>query len=281
MRSFRDNPRPLIILGMHRSGTSMLARMLETCGLFVGATLEENHEPPLFRKINDRLLALAGASWTQPQRFLERLNSSSFVDQCRGIAETMLSEGFGKHFLGLHGPRKLLGAPIVDWGWKEPRTCLTLPVWRAIYPEARYAHIVRHPLDVALSLRARQERKERAEAERWSHPECLDMERNLRLWELYVGAACCSDFTTETPRHGEDKSNAFLDLRYEDLLENPSARLREVTSFACMEPSEDTLQRAAATAVVERVRRFKKGDPVDEWTALVRAMPEARRYGYD
>src|SRR5687768_5428442 len=109
MKSFRDNPRPLIILGMHRSGTSMLARMLEACGLFVGAALEENHEPPLFRKINDRMLALAGASWTRPEPFLGRISEVPFVEECRRSAETLLSEGFGKHFLGLHGTRKFLG----------------------------------------------------------------------------------------------------------------------------------------------------------------------------
>lgn len=281
MKSYRDNPRPLIILGMHRSGTSLLARMLETCGLFVGATLEENHEPPLFRKINDRLLALAGASWTRPEPFLERRSVADFLRQCRITAEEMLSEGFGKHFLGLHGPRKLLGAPIAHWGWKEPRTCLTLPVWRAIYPEARYVHIVRHPLDVALSLRTRQERKERDAAERWSHPECLDMSRNLRLWELYVGAVREMDLTTETRRHGEEGNRGMLELRYEELLASPLERLREVVSFAGLTPDDGALAQAAGTAESGRARRVKEGDPLEEWAALLGGMPEARRYGYE
>jgi hypothetical protein len=278
MKTYRDNPKPLIILGMHRSGTSMLARMLETCGLFVGATLEANHEPPIFRKINDQLLALAGATWTQPEPFLERISEKPFLQECRRLAEESLSEGFGKHFLGLHGTRKLLGAPIDAWGWKEPRTCLTLPVWRAIYPEARYVQILRHPIDVALSLRARQERKEGESAELWSHPECLDMERNLRLWELYVAAIRDSDFTTETGRHGEDGTGSMLELRYEDLVASPLARLREVVTFAGLTPTEEVLDHATGTAEGGRTRRFKE---VDRWTELIRAMPEARRWEYE
>jgi hypothetical protein len=191
----------------------------------------------------------------------------------------VLAEEFGKHFLGLHGARKLLGAPIDAWGWKEPRTCLTLPVWRAIYPNARYIHIVRHPLDVAHSLRARQERNEGDGRDRWSHPECVDIARNLRLWELYVGAARCL-FTTEG-RRGEDEAESFLELRYEDLLASPLDRLGEVATFAGLKPTESTLAEAAGTAESGRLRRFRDGDPVEEWTATVRTMPEAVRSGYD
>ncbi len=190
----------------------------------------------------------------------------------------MLAEGFGKHFLGLHGARKLLGTPIDAWGWKEPRTCLTLPVWRTIYPEARYVHIVRHPLDVALSLRTRQERKEREASERWSHPECAEMSRNLRLWELYDGAVRQAKLTTETRRRGEEPA---LELRYEDLLASPLERLREVAAFAGLTPGEAHLSKAAGTAESGRARRLKDGDPVDEWTAAIRAMPDTKRYGYE
>ncbi|MBK8351014.1 MAG: hypothetical protein IPL21_04765 [Saprospirales bacterium] len=38
------NQQPIIILGMHRSGTTMITKMLENLGLFVGAEKEINHE---------------------------------------------------------------------------------------------------------------------------------------------------------------------------------------------------------------------------------------------
>ena len=41
------------------------------------------------------------------------------------------------------------------WGWKDPRTCMTLAFWQRLLPSLRYVICVRHPLDVAASLEAR------------------------------------------------------------------------------------------------------------------------------
>lgn len=39
---------PVIIIGMHRSGTSMLTRVLQRAGLFMGEHREENDESLFF-----------------------------------------------------------------------------------------------------------------------------------------------------------------------------------------------------------------------------------------
>ena len=48
---------PVIIIGMHRSGTSMLTRLLEKAGLFVGHEKENNWEAWFFPKINQWLFS--------------------------------------------------------------------------------------------------------------------------------------------------------------------------------------------------------------------------------
>src|SRR5581483_5215336 len=45
------------------------------------------------------------------------------------------------------------GRPVV--GWKDPRTSLTLPFWRTVVPVDRTVLAIRHPLEVARSLWAR------------------------------------------------------------------------------------------------------------------------------
>src|SRR5207237_264153 len=41
------------------------------------------------------------------------------------------------------------------WGWKDPRTSLTIPLWLELVPDLRVVVCLRNPLDVALSLRKR------------------------------------------------------------------------------------------------------------------------------
>lgn len=67
---------PICITGMHRSGTSMIARMLNICGVYLGKP--DELMPPAadnpdgfwehlgFRQLNDDILALNGAAWDFP-----------------------------------------------------------------------------------------------------------------------------------------------------------------------------------------------------------------------
>jgi len=59
---------PIILLGMHRSGTSLIARLLDELGLFQGSELQEDHESVHFLDVNDLLLKRIGASWDNPGR---------------------------------------------------------------------------------------------------------------------------------------------------------------------------------------------------------------------
>src|ERR1039458_6747839 len=60
-------PAPIIIIGMHRSGTTMLARQLEALSVFMGKKKEANHESTFFLNVNRWLMAQSGGSWDNPQ----------------------------------------------------------------------------------------------------------------------------------------------------------------------------------------------------------------------
>src|SRR5437588_6692719 len=57
---------PVIILGMHRSGTSMVSELLDALGLFVGRELQDDHESTFFLALNETIFARVGASWDNP-----------------------------------------------------------------------------------------------------------------------------------------------------------------------------------------------------------------------
>ena len=66
---------PVLVVGMHRSGTSLLARLLAEMGLCLGPDLTPLYESRFFRRLNQEILGRAGASWTRPRRARRFLSS--------------------------------------------------------------------------------------------------------------------------------------------------------------------------------------------------------------
>src|SRR3954449_9453301 len=60
---------PVIFIGMHRSGTSMLGRLLEELGMFFGTRKDENNEALFFQEMNNWLLTQCGGRWDNPGPF--------------------------------------------------------------------------------------------------------------------------------------------------------------------------------------------------------------------
>lgn len=161
-------PGPICIVGMHRSGTSMVARLLHHAGLYLGpedrllgpdsANPEGHYEHTGFLEINDALLRHLGGSWDVPPRAELGWELDSSLADLRARAESLVGSFPG-------------GRP---WGWKEPRTTILLPFWRSIISRLRFVICVRSPLDVAKSLASR------------NH---MTIEHGAYLWSRYMHAA--------------------------------------------------------------------------------------------
>jgi hypothetical protein len=137
---------PICITGMHRSGTSLVARMLNLCGLNLGPAdqfipaADDNPEGfwelRPFVEFNERLLGLLGRDWHRleplPPGWESRTEIQSLLTPATDLVASL----------------KL----VEPWGWKDPRTALTFPFWNQLWPDVRAVICVRHPLEVALSL---------------------------------------------------------------------------------------------------------------------------------
>ena len=131
----------LIVLGMHRSGTSCLAGMLQLAG-FEAADVEKwnpsnqrgHREYLRLVKLNDEVLHRNQADWRHPP---ESGMISVVEDDLRKTRNEILSE------IASHGR---------PWMFKDPRTLLTLPFWREAIPNPYRLGIFRHPVRVVLSL---------------------------------------------------------------------------------------------------------------------------------
>ncbi len=163
--AFRALPPPTIIIGMHRTGTSLTAGLLTILGAAMAPEMPPPREGTMlavpdsrlrregyaeahaFRLLNETLLAHAGASWDHVEPFLAQRDSPFTARwnllRMQAATYTNLQSGFLKPLAIPAG-----GA----WGWKDPRNSLTLPYWLRLFPDARVLHVRRDPQHVADSL---------------------------------------------------------------------------------------------------------------------------------
>lgn len=138
-------PPGVLILGMHRSGTSAVTRLVNLLGpsvcisddLMMGVrTNAKGHweSRSLFR-YNDTLLEEMGCSWWYPP------TPEDLVRWQKGLGESTYAEARSA-FDRVH--------PVEPWVWKDPRTCVLLSFWRRVFDRVPAGIVVyRNPLDVA------------------------------------------------------------------------------------------------------------------------------------
>ena len=148
------NNTAVIVLGMHRSGTSALAGMLSVLGIKFGKSLLPPHadnprgywEHEELVNLNDRLLAALGSSWDDMRLPQQSWWTDERISPFRAAIARILRRDFAKEAL---------------WGFKDPRLCRLVPLWCGILDELGcrtcFVLILRHPLEVAYSLRRRNE----------------------------------------------------------------------------------------------------------------------------
>lgn len=149
--SVAREPVVVCVLGMHRSGTSLLARLLNLGGVALGpqgrlapAAADNPRgfwEHAGLREINEELLHAFGGSWMDPPELPEGWSRDPRVAPVLEQARGQIARDFA-------------GAAL--WGFKDPRLSLTVEFWRRVLP-GRIAWIValRNPLEVCDSLKRR------------------------------------------------------------------------------------------------------------------------------
>lgn len=142
--------RSWIVLGMHRSGTSLLTCLLNQLGGYSGPAerlLPSAPENPLgfyehqdMVRINDALLERRDSAWPEPPRLPQDSWETSDLDDLRNQAREFLARDF-------------VGKAVSVF--KDPRLCLTFGFWAGLVPEPRVLLCLRRPSAVAISLRRR------------------------------------------------------------------------------------------------------------------------------
>lgn len=180
----------IVVLGMHRSGTSSVAGNLVALGASAPKTLMPEHakdnpkgyyESLALVKLNDQLLATAGSSWQDhsafPQAWANTTDGQRYIET---LAEAVSAE-YGE-------------APLIVL--KDPRICRLFPLWKKALHMAGYTPKIlmplRHPIEVASSLAKRERFTQTQGLLLWlrhvfdAEKETRKEDRVIILWEDFI-----------------------------------------------------------------------------------------------
>lgn len=208
----------VIVLGMHRSGTSMIAGILDRLGINMGDNLigampsnpYGHYEDKEFVELNDRILHAAGGSWYNPpgrkalleQQNIFKVDILSLVQKINNSSEYC--------------------------GWKDPRTSLTIELFNSYLTAPKFIVCHRAAVQVANSLQKRSG---------------IALEKGVNLKREYDSRLV--DFFTR------NKSLPKIDLYYNDVIANTRERISSIVDFLMIGPSSAKFKEAEGFVVVK------------------------------
>jgi hypothetical protein len=254
---------PVIVLGVRRSGTTLLRVMLD----------------------RNPALAVPDESYFVPQlarRHRGTVEAASFVEDLRrlpALAEWGLpadavaarlrpgmttGEAIAAVFEAYAAER---GKP--RWGDKTPLYMQHLPLLERLFPEASFVHLIRDGRDAALSFLSV---PEGIMTEGWGYPRDA------------AGFACqwATEVRTARALGGRVGPGRYLELRYEALVADPAGELRRTCSFAGLEYDEAMLGYVGQTESARKEHQQRLNEPpsvgVRDWST---EMPVADREAFE
>lgn len=245
---------PLVIIGMHRSGTTMMVQALERSGIMMGNDHTAYGESNFFQRCNIELLKRHHAEWDKP------------------IVTTNSPDGFNmRHWLSEYVG--LLRQPFSfwplmfkrSWGWKDPRNTFTLGSWLQVFPKLHVVHVVRNGLDVSRSLYERNAMLQ--PGSKWHSPLLTDLTSCFDLWERYVQQALSWK---------KELGDRYVSISYEDAASLNKQSIQKLEEFTGRK-----LYNAFANVVDKE--RSRKREPLEGMDALkqhARSNQTLFRLGY-
>jgi|AntAceMinimDraft_10_1070366.scaffolds.fasta_scaffold27521_2 hypothetical protein len=187
----------IIIIGMHRSGTSVIGNILNELGVNLGKNVlqgaEDNKggffENKKFIRMNNHLLALKNGSWDSPPSE-KKINSLKKSEKIKKLIKKLINS-----------------EKDVIWGWKEPRTSLLLDLYYPYLKNPYFIYCKRNPLAIANSLKKRNN---------FSIKKGLNLtkEYNYRIKKFINKIKC-----------------PVLKIDYEDIIKEPQKEIKKIKNF--------------------------------------------------
>lgn len=264
----KNSVAPIIVIGSHRAGTSMVCRVLEDLGVFMGWKKETNNEAWFFLKLNRWLFQISSANWDSPENIKHLLEKTEVYDLTVDYVKQILNSPHSIEFLGPSKYLKYKSVQNIDfnWGWKDPRNTFTLPLWLDIFPNAKIVHVYRHGVDVAQSLYVRNKKEVKQAQDLHAKRKLLykiikkkggfndsiitnQLNNCFGIWEQYIQQSFNYVNTLE---------NECFSIKYEDFLEDPETHMRKLVKFCGLTVADEKIKDKCSAINPSRAYAFEK-----------------------
>jgi len=227
--------RAICILGMHRSGTSVITRCVNLLGISLGNP--DRMLPPRFDnpdgfwehadivRLHDDILRFFSRRWDSTIPLPKYWNKVRGMNNYKKQIHKLIDQEFSSSNI---------------WGWKDPRTCLLLPLWIEVLQERQtkldIIFVIRNPHEVVTSLKRR---------------DGFEHNQGYAIWTLYLLSAL---------KHCEGLRCVFI--HYERFLNDPLNQLRKISDKLELPWPQDEmgLSRKLQTIVKPSLRHSKMAD---------------------
>jgi hypothetical protein len=246
---------PVFIIGCPRSGTSFLYHLMLSAGGFAEFRTQMNVYDVL-EPIYGDLRVLANKRRMMKDWLRSKAFAVSGLDADE-IKEKVLAEcRNGSDFLRLVMDSVASRQGVNRWIDSTPTNAPHISRIHRDFPEAKFVHIIRDPRDVALSLDKRG----------WTRPLPWDKENSLPAAGVYW-----KWIVSKARNDGKVLGDAYTEIRYEDLAQNPKQSLARLGEFLDHDLDYDRIQQVSIGSVRKPLTSFAEDlesgnfKPVGRW----------------
>jgi tetratricopeptide (TPR) repeat protein len=240
-----DVPQPIFIMGLPRSGTTLVERILAR---------HSKVTPGGELAFVGELRKVASDSLPAPQAFPENLAQSWTAD--RHYAATL----FRDYYLARAESHGLLARGKPFFTDKMPFNEIYLPLLKMAFPAAKIVHVMRHPLDVCVST--------------LSNSVTLGFNSGYRLEDTAHHLAAVFDLYQHYRRELDLADHV---IQYEALVADPAGQVRKLLDYLGLPLEESPLRTPIGDGSIDRHRHYAQ--QLKPCVSRVRPMMAA--YGYE
>lgn len=223
----KGEQQPVLVVGMHNSGTSILTEILHENGIFFGANMHHYESYFFSNFINDRVVLGGGGNWAKLPLMSEE-EVLQFEDSVGPFIKTHWIADYLQWGYDGKSP----------WGIKDPRLCVLLPLYIKVFPGARVVHIRRNPNDIAASLTG----KFKAGVGVLN-----DFDHWKELTEAY----------TQRVLDYSDQCVSYYELQYEDLCNQPNDQAKDLFNFLAL-PFTPRAEKLLSKVTPDRIGSYER-----------------------